>query len=131
MSPKKAAGQPLAPVLRYAPPGELKVYAVYEHQLDVLAQGSPAPLMLNFALFFLGVAASAFGTLYSAPPTADRIYYIFFIIFILCLMAGVVLAALWALMRTPVMSLIKEIKSQMPPNPVAQEGEASADRPDA
>ncbi len=36
------------PVIREAPLGELKVYRVYEHQLDELAQGSPVSLLLNF-----------------------------------------------------------------------------------
>ncbi|MGP0063492.1 MAG: hypothetical protein ACLQGP_07840 [Isosphaeraceae bacterium] len=58
----------MQPVIRVAPPGELNVYPVYEHQLDLLAQGSPAPLLLNFALFFLGVAATAAGTLWSTHP---------------------------------------------------------------
>jgi hypothetical protein len=33
MSPRKAGMQP---VIRVAPPGELKVYPVYEHRLDLL-----------------------------------------------------------------------------------------------
>jgi hypothetical protein len=55
----------LSPPLRIAPLGELNAYVVYEHDLDRLAQGSPALVMLNFALFFLGVAATAFGTLWT------------------------------------------------------------------
>ena len=51
MSPR---GGGMRPVIRVAPPGELNVYPVYEHQLDLLAQGSPSSLFLNFALFFLG-----------------------------------------------------------------------------
>jgi len=41
-------------VVRLAQPVELNAYVVFEHQLDLLAQGSPASLLLNFALFFLG-----------------------------------------------------------------------------
>ncbi len=52
----------LGPVIREAPLGELKVYRVYEHQFDELAQGSPVSLLLNFSLFFLGIAATAAGT---------------------------------------------------------------------
>ena len=32
--------------------------------------------MLNFSLFFLAVSITAFGTLYTAPPTKDRTYYV-------------------------------------------------------
>ncbi len=121
MSVKKGGKPPLPPVVRYAPPAELTVYSVYEHQLDLLAQGSPASLMLNFALFFLGVAATALGTLWTAPPSKDRIYYTFLIIFLVCLIAGIVLGALWAHMHVSTKTLVSEIKSQMPPNPAIQE----------
>jgi hypothetical protein len=33
--------KPAGPVIRYAPLGELRVYAVYEHELETLAHGSP------------------------------------------------------------------------------------------
>jgi hypothetical protein len=118
----------MQPVIREAPLGELNVYRVYEHQLDLLAQGSPASLLLNFALFFLGVSATAAGTLWSAPPEKDRVYYTFLIILLVTLIAGVVLLALWWFMHTSTRALIANIKSQMPPNPAIQEdtGEATA-----
>ncbi len=104
-------------VVKLAQPGELKAYVVFEHQLDLLAQGSPASLLLNFALFFLGVAATSLGTLVTAPPNQDRIFYSFLIIFIITLIAGIVLLAVWYAMHKSMMSLIVEIKAQMPPNP--------------
>jgi hypothetical protein len=118
MSPRKSQIQP---VIRVAPPAKLNVYLVYEHQLDLLAQGSPASLLLNFALFFLGVAATAAGTLWSAPPEKDRVYYTFLIILLVALIAGVVMLALWWLMHTSNRGLIASIKSQMPQNPAIQE----------
>ena len=89
---------------------------VFEHQLDLLAQGSPASLLLNFALFFLGVAATSLGTLVTAPPQQDRIFYAFFILFIITLIAGIVILAIWYVMHRSVASLVIEIKAQMPPN---------------
>lgn len=104
-------------VVKLATPGELRAYVVFEHQLDVLAQGSPVSLLLNFSLFFLGVAATSLGTIASAPPAQDRIYYTFLIIFLITLIAGVVLLAVWYSMHRSVTSLIVEIKAQMPANP--------------
>ena len=104
-------------VVKLAQPGELKAYVVFEHQLDLLAQGSPVSLLLNFALFFLGVAASSLGTIATAPPTQDRTYYTFLIIFIITIIVGIVLLAIWYSMRRSVASLVVEIKAQMPPNP--------------
>jgi hypothetical protein len=109
-------------VVKLAPAGELKAYVVFEHQLDLLAQGSPALLLLNFALFFLGVVATSLGTIATAPPARDRTYYTFLIIFMITLIAGVVLSAVWYSMHKSVTSLVVEIKAQMPANPpVSQE----------
>jgi hypothetical protein len=84
----------MPPVIREAPPSELKIYRVYEHQLDLLASASPASLMLNFALFFFGVAATGLGTLVTAPPSARLVFDGFFFVFLVCSIAGVVLLAL-------------------------------------
>jgi len=116
-------------VVKLAQPGELKAYVVFEHQLDLLAQGSPVSLLLNFALFFLGVAATSLGTIATAPPTQDRIYYTFLIIFLITLIAGIVLLAVWYSMHRSVTSLIVEIKAQMPTNPPVEQG--PSERPDA
>jgi hypothetical protein len=108
-------------VVKLAQPGELKAYVVFEHQLDLLAQGSRAALLLNFALFFLGVATTSLGTLVTAPPNQDRIFYSFLIIFVITLIAGIVLLAIWHVMHRSVTSLIVEIKAQMPPNPPVEQ----------
>lgn len=79
-------------------------------------------LLLNFARFFLGVAATSLGTLVTAPPNQDRVFYSFLNIFILTLMAGIVLLSVWYVMHRSVASLIVEIKAQMPPNPPVEQG---------
>jgi hypothetical protein len=109
-------------VVKLAQPGELRAYVVFEHQLDLLAQGSPVSLLLNFALFFLGVAATALGALVTAPPNQDRVFYSFVIVFIMTLIAGIVLLAVWYAMHKSLTSLIIEIKAQMPPNPPVEQG---------
>lgn len=38
---------PLLPVVRVAPLGELNAYTVYEHELDTLAKGSPGSHLLG------------------------------------------------------------------------------------
>ena len=98
-------------VVRLGSPGELRAYVVYEHQLDLLEQGQPSALMLNFALFFLGVAATGFGTLAALPPGQDKAFYTFLIISIISLIAGVVLLALWLVIRRPVANLVRAIAS--------------------
>jgi hypothetical protein len=113
-------------VVKLAPADELKAYVVFEHQLDLLAQGSPASLMLNFALFFLGVAATSLGTLATAPPAQDRTFYAFLIICLITFIAGIVLSALWYSMYKSVTSLVVEIKAQMPANPPVSQDRSEA-----
>ncbi|MGC8644535.1 MAG: hypothetical protein ACP5XB_32120 [Isosphaeraceae bacterium] len=108
-------------VVRLAQPVELKAYVVFEHQLDLLSQGSPASLLLNFALFFLGVAATALGTLVTAAPDQDRVFYTFFIVFVMTLIAGIVLLAIWFVTHKSVKTLVLEIKAQMPANPAVEQ----------
>src|SRR5436190_6393705 len=87
--------QPFQPPMRLAPPSELNAYVVYEHQLDALSQGSPASLLLNYSLFFFGVAATAAGTLVSLPADSNRAYYTFLIVLLLTAIAGAVRLGLW------------------------------------
>jgi Na+-driven multidrug efflux pump len=122
---------PLQPTVHLAPPAKLNAYVLYEHELDALSQGAPSSLMLNFSLFFLGVAATSFGTLFSIPGESDRAYYTFLILFLVTTIAGVVLLGLWWFMRTPVRRLIAEIKSQMPPNPETRNEPDSGSSPAA
>ena len=117
--------KPFQAVIRVAPPGELNAYVVYEHQLDELAQSLPSALMLNFALFFFGVAATALGTLFSVPPDNDRAYYTFLVVLLITGIAGVVLLAYWWFTHKSARRLIAEIKSQMPPNPEVRNEAAS------
>jgi hypothetical protein len=111
----------LTPPMRFAPAGELRLYLVHEHQLDELAKGSPASVLLNFSLFFIAVSITAFGTLYTAPPTVDRVYYVFVIIALVTLIAGVVTGVLWHVQHKSASRLVVEIKAQMPPNPPIQQ----------
>lgn len=111
--------------VRLATPGELRAYVVYEHQLDAIGEGQPATLMLNFALFFLGVAATGFGTVAALPTEQIKAYYTFLIISLITLIAGIVLLSLWFTLRRPVVDMIAEIKRQMPPNPAVDQASAS------
>ena len=109
------------PIVRLAAPGELRAYVVYEHQLDTLKQGQPAGLMLNFALFLLGVAATGFGTVVALPAGQNKAYNTFLIITLVTTIAGAVLFVLWLVLRRSLVDLVAEIKAQMPPNPEAEQ----------
>lgn len=59
-------GQQMSPV-RVAPLGELHAYTVHEHELDIIAAGSPATLSFNVA-----VALFSFGVSFVITPHDDQ-----------------------------------------------------------
>jgi hypothetical protein len=69
------------------------------------------------------------GTLVTAPPSQDRAFYVFVIIFLITLIAGMVLLTIWYFMHKSVTSLVIEIKAQMPAKPAVEQG--SLEPPDA
>src|SRR5262245_24374648 len=85
MSPRRGRMQP---VIRDAHRGTERLPSL-RAPMDLLAQGPPASLLLNFALFFLGVSATAAGTLWPAPPDKDCVYSTILIILLGTLIAGV------------------------------------------
>jgi hypothetical protein len=109
------------PIIRVAETAELRVYPIYEHQLELLAQGSPASLHLNFALFFIGVAITALGTLLTAPPDGIKTFVVFVCIFLVTFLFGIVLATIWWKNHKASTNLVAEIKAQTPKNPPAKQ----------
>jgi len=102
------------PVIRVAPLGELNAYIVTEHELETLAQGSPAGLLLNFALALLPMAGSIIVTLRSSTMT-DLNFTLFTSASIIFIIAGLICLTLWWRLHTSVKTLVQEIKNRMPP----------------
>src|SRR5437773_6268200 len=117
----KQQPSPMTPVIRFAPLGELKVYAVTEAELDELERGSPASIHLNFALFFWGTAASLFVTIRTVSFAADRAFYVFLVAFAATVIAALVFSVLWFVQHRSAKSLIKRIRNRMPPPTGIQE----------
>ena len=69
--------------VKLAPAAELKAYVIHEYQPDMLSQGSMASVKLNVSLCLLSIAATIFVEIYTAPPTADRTFYVFVIVGVL------------------------------------------------
>ncbi len=111
MPPAKSPSQ--QPVIRVAPLGALNAYTVYEHELETLAQGSPAALYLNFALALLPAALGIIVTLRSSTMT-DLNFMLFTSASITFTIAGVICLTLWWRMHVSVRTLVQEIKKRMP-----------------
>jgi hypothetical protein len=109
------AKQNLAPVIRFAPLGELRVYAITETELEQLERGSLASLYLNFALFFWGVAGSLFAALLTATIPSVRVFVVFVVFFGITLVAAVIQTIFWRLHHKSSGGLAKRIRDRMPP----------------
>jgi glucan phosphoethanolaminetransferase (alkaline phosphatase superfamily) len=107
--------QNFAPVIRVAPLGELKVYAITEAELDQLEHGSPSSIYLNFALFFWGVCLSLFAALLTATGLSNRAFVVFVVFFAVTLVAAAVFSVLWAIHHRSSGNLANRIRGRMPP----------------
>lgn len=121
-------GQQLSPV-RVAPLGELNAYTVHEHELDIIAAGSPATLAFNIAVALISFGVSFVLTLTTTTITSDRLFYSYLIICINCLTVGFLLLGYWWRTRKSVLVIVSKIKSRMPSPPAIQEQMPEEDNP--
>jgi hypothetical protein len=111
-------GQQMSPV-RVAPPGELNAYTVHEHELDVIAAGSPATLAFNVAVALVSIGVTFIITLTTTTIASNRLFYSYLIVCINSLIVGFMLLAYWWKSRTSVLLIVSKIKSRMPaPTPI-------------
>ncbi|MCH8054421.1 MAG: hypothetical protein IH895_10190 [Planctomycetes bacterium] len=114
--------QKVEPVIRVAPLGELKAYIISENELDELARGSPASLLLNLALAFIPTRVTFLIALLTITIQSTRIFIVFVICCVVFVLAGVILLLLWWRYASSSRSMINRIRKRMPPARSAQEG---------
>ncbi len=110
----------LVPVVRVASLGELRVHPVTKSQLDELSRGSSASVLLNFSLFFLGIAIPLFFALVSTRFPSDRTFTVFVVFFAVSCVAGLITLVLWYRSHRSSAKLLETIKIRMPPHPIQQ-----------
>ena len=99
--------------VRVAPPAELIAYTVHEHELDIIASGSPAGLSVNFAVALISIGISFILTLTTTKIESDRLFYGYLLACINCLLVGVIMFAYWLKMRTSVSVTVDKIKARL------------------
>ncbi len=101
---------------------KLTAYTVFEHELDIIAAGSPANLAFNFAVALISIGVSFVLTLTTTTINSDRLVYCLFDIYALvCLLAGIMMFAYWLKTRTSVHVTVAKIKSRLiVPTPVQE-----------
>lgn len=112
---RRIEGGLLLPPLRFAPLGEIRIYWVYEYELEILARGTANALFLNFALFLLPISISFIITLLTTTIRSDRLFYGFLTIVLITAIAGFLLLLLWWRSYKSSGDLLRAIKARMPP----------------
>jgi multidrug transporter EmrE-like cation transporter len=92
----------------------LSLFEITDYELQLLEQGSPNNIYLNFAIFFLSIAISFFITLLTVKIDSLRVYLAFFVFTVVGFSIGGVLAFLWYRSRTHVRALVHKIKARVP-----------------
>ena len=123
--PDVSSSQMLPPVeIRRGAYSRLTLYEVEKSELELLAQGSPDSLYLNFAIFLLFMAVTALAALKTLPTDKTSpispTFIVFVVITVLGFIVGAFLLLLWLKKRKSVSALVREIKSRLPPEGIQE-----------
>lgn len=105
--------RPPAPIVRYFPLGELKVYQISEAELERLEAGPPGQLSLNFALMLLPTALSLAVTLLTTTMNT-QVSIAFQIALWLCVVQGMYALLRWFIAYRAYEPLAKQIRARLP-----------------
>jgi hypothetical protein len=117
MTSRRAKEDRPPPIVRYAPLGELKVYEVSEAELERLEAGPPGQLHLNFAFALLPAALTILITLLTVDIKDNRVFYGFFLAFLVFAVEGLISLVRWRLTSRAFKALVSDIRSRMPERP--------------
>jgi hypothetical protein len=91
----------------------LSLYEITDYELEVLERGSPNSVFLNFAIFFLSIAASFSAALATFKIDSMQVYVAFMVVAVVGWAAGLVLLVLWYRNRSQLTLVIKKIKARV------------------
>jgi hypothetical protein len=106
---------PLLPVVRVAPLGELNAYAVYEHELDTLARGSSGANLLNISYALIPFSGAFVIAIFGTEIPSNRVFTAFILVALVTGLAGLICLLLGIANYQSNKALVAEIKRRMPP----------------
>jgi hypothetical protein len=101
------------PKIRRGSVSSLSLYELTDYELDVLEQGSPAGLFLNFSIFLISIGISLGVTVTTTSITDDRLFMFYTIISIVGLVLGILLLGLWYRTRRSVFGVCTKIRGRI------------------
>jgi hypothetical protein len=90
------------------------LFEVKENELEMLANGGPTEIYLNFAIFLLSTAISCVTGLATATFNSDLIKNTFLFVSIIGIIGGLFLGILWWRERKSIKSIVTKIKNRIP-----------------
>lgn len=96
------------------------LYEIKEHELELLENGEPTGIHLNFAIFLFSTAVSCILTLSTATFESTRIENVFLFTSIIGLLGSLYLFILWWRGRKSIKSIIRKIRNRIPSDNTGQ-----------
>jgi hypothetical protein len=93
------------------------LYEVKENELEMLENGEPTGIHLNFAIFLLSIAISCIIGLCTATFDSSLVENAFLFISIIGVIGGIFLGILWWRGRKSIKTIISKIKNRIPIEP--------------
>jgi hypothetical protein len=89
------------------------LYEIKDSELDLLENGSPADIQLNFAIFLLSLAFSSIASLCTATFKSDIVQIVFILVAVVGILMGLYLLISWRRTRTSISKVVAAIRGRM------------------
>lgn len=96
------------------------LYEIKDSELDILENGSPSSIQLNFAIFAISLAFSAICTLTSATFSNSRVENVVTFVAVIGCLFGFYLLFMWNRTRTSLKDVCSKIRERVPPDVLPQ-----------
>lgn len=114
------------PEIRRGRLDRLTIYEISEGELELLAQGAPNSVLLNFSIALLTTAGSFLIALATTTIESPWTFTVFVLVALVCGINGVGFLVLWYRGSRSVSALVETIRNRVPPEEGIQEIPPSA-----
>ena len=97
----------------------LSLFEITDYELEILEQGTPNSIHLNFAVLFISIAVSFLITLLTVKIDSTRVFIVFTLLTIVGFSVGIILFILWYRTKATSVDVIKKIKARAPLKPIS------------
>jgi hypothetical protein len=91
----------------------MSLYEITENELNILENGPPSSIYLNFAIFLLSIAISFLVSLLTTTITSERTFLVFVVITVASFISGFILLGVWFRNHRLISDIIARIKNRI------------------